>query len=1133
MVIREGYRPLARLESIVEGKSKGVVVDRIADEVVILVFPSKLDTESLTSSDVVLKVKNCVDGDKVDEVVDDNASVSKFTSAWQNTQHIKLNFNFNSTQLTEDGLAVKLNTDKEMANSQVLKKSLVIKLLGQDISFSILCLFASMDSLEEVLSGGPWYIGNHIIGMDRWSSSISTESLKGITSPVWIRFPGLPLSCWDEENIPMIASMIRVPMMLDGNSFKWGKREYARCCVQIDLERKHPKGVWIEGLHGRTFQQVEYEKLTSLCYQCGRVGHNKNVCPNAVSVLDKEKSIQEAKEVLKQGKAIKDDGEIPVTLNKFQTLDSDLEEGEVIEKASVELLKKSKMVDSDEAVVTPEGARKREASLYLRDIVKDYKGFFMGLTETKMSSIDKNDIDQIIGSDWDYFHHPAIGMSGGILVIWKKELASFEIVDHSSQLIMGHLNINALGKWNIATVYEALHNIPMAKVHHLPRVASDHAPISLNLVEPHNQKSVFLRFEDTWKSYPPTWNIIFKAWNKLDFCSSAEVLQRKLRSSLKALYYRNKNKSFQKKWSAREYKLTDWSSCLENLRISKEDAKLLKADFTKEEFTKAVFKQGNNKSPGSDGITTSFFKFYWKIVEEDTWKAIDDFFKPDIIYNVWKDSLIVLIPKIKKPTIPSNYRPISLCQSTYKFVATMILNRMKNYIAKCITEEQAAFLNGRSMSDHCLLAQEVIHKLRISKRRTGFMAIKLDMEQAYDSMNWETLFQVLNMFGFPKRMIMLIMERVRNARFSFMINGRTSKWSIAENGFRQGCPLSPYLYILCSHLFSLAMQQRGQELGIQISQRAHKVSHLLFADDVLLFSQASKTLATKLYKIVVDFCSWTGLRVNDAKSQIMFRKGMQKVEMLQVKKILKFKIVEEFQYLGVLHEIDRCCRNFIWHKRDGKKGLHYIAWKTMCKSKSQGGLNFHSAVSRSGPIKARLTWRVLKNQNSLLHQIMTGKYGDSWWQVSGSNGKSIAWKVLNEGAEHLKPLLRWRVVNGRKIDVLKDIWLLDKRLVEWPITANCVGLEGLKLSNFITENGFWNLEELQCFFTDEIITLVLQLPIDRDADEDYLEEIYFPLGKTLTARALEASSMENSGEGDMGFYTWLTKLKLSVRVELF
>ncbi|XP_020676925.1 uncharacterized protein LOC110095645 [Dendrobium catenatum] len=268
------------------------------------------------------------------------------------------------------------------------------------------------------------------------------------------------------------------------------------------------------------------------------------------------------------------------------------------------------------------GIRKREASLYLREIVNEYEGFFIGLTKTKLYSLDRCDINMIIGNDWDYFHHPVNSTSGGILVMWKRALASFDVTEHSSQLIMGTHNSNNLGKWNIATVYggrdvqtcrklwqdlegcligdnpaiiggdfncilskedkkggkrfhfskgpkemkmfltnndfhdigfvgpnftwrnnkegnsriwerldrcflnsSALHKIPMAKVCHLSRVASDHAPISLNMVEPQILKSKFIRFGDTWKSYPATWNIVLKAWKKADFGSNAEVLQ--------------------------------------------------------------------------------------------------------------------------------------------------------------------------------------------------------------------------------------------------------------------------------------------------------------------------------------------------------------------------------------------------------------------------------------------------------------------------------------------------------------------------------------------------------------------------------------------------------------------------------
>ncbi|KAI0519593.1 hypothetical protein KFK09_007044 [Dendrobium nobile] len=127
---------------------------------------------------------------------------------------------------------------------------------------------------------------------------------------------------------------------------------------------------------------------------------------------------------------------------------------------------------------------------------------------------------------------------------------------------------------------------------------------------------------------------------------------------------------------------------------------MLNKEFDMEECRVAVFQQGNNKSPGSDGVTSSFFKSYWNIVGETTWLAIKKFFSTGIMHRNWKDTLIVLIPKVNNPIVPSNFRPISLCQTTYKIVASMLVNRLKNLMSKMISEEQLAFIPGRTMSDH-------------------------------------------------------------------------------------------------------------------------------------------------------------------------------------------------------------------------------------------------------------------------------------------------------------------------------------------------------------------------------------------------------------------------------------------------
>ncbi|XP_020700819.1 uncharacterized protein LOC110112820, partial [Dendrobium catenatum] len=229
-------------------------------------------------------------------------------NAWTKPRHINIDWNSETTELSDDGVAVLLNSEKEEKNKHVLRNSVVIKVLGNNVPFPmcslelrkqwsryvafhltsigmdwILCSFKTEEVVEEVINGGPWFVGGHIVGMDRWTTEFDPYSFKWITAPIWIHLLCLALYCWDDDNIAIIASQIGTPKYFDGNTFRWGKREFARICVKMDLENKLPNGVWVEGAAGRFFQRVEYEKVDLLCYKCGRVGHNQNGSPVEVA----------------------------------------------------------------------------------------------------------------------------------------------------------------------------------------------------------------------------------------------------------------------------------------------------------------------------------------------------------------------------------------------------------------------------------------------------------------------------------------------------------------------------------------------------------------------------------------------------------------------------------------------------------------------------------------------------------------------------------------------------------------------------------------------------------------------------------------------------------------------------------
>ncbi|KAI0496493.1 hypothetical protein KFK09_022810 [Dendrobium nobile] len=280
---------------------------------------------------------------------------------------------------------------------------------------------------------------------------------------------------------------------------------------------------------------------------------------------------------------------------------------------------------------------------------------------------------------------------------------------------------------------------------------------------------------------------------------------------------------FNMKWRRRKYCLDNWPLALKTLIEAYVNH--LEAQFSFEEVDLVVKILGNNISPGADGITYSFIKNYWRIIGKDTWLAILHFLETGKLDPKWKEDLVILIPKVMNPIYPSNYYPISLCVSVYKIIAKLLLNRLLKVFHGLISEEQVAFIKGRSLTNHALLAQELFNKMRFSKAKKGLVAIKLDMEQAYDSMAWDTLRKVLKYFGFPTKFSNLLVECVENPEFFIMING------ISRMGLKQIVDLDRvvlYLLIYLSYALNSCLTLKATKVGIWESWLFQMVLNLPF-----------------------------------------------------------------------------------------------------------------------------------------------------------------------------------------------------------------------------------------------------------------------------------------------------------------
>ena len=135
-------------------------------------------------------------------------------------------------------------------------------------------------------------------------------------------------------------------------------------------------------------------------------------------------------------------------------------------------------------------------------------------------------------------------------------------------------------------------------------------------------------------------------------------------------------------------------------------------------------------------------------------------------------TFLTLIPKIHSPRNVTDFRPISLSNVLYKFVAKVLANRLKTLLPNIISEHQSAFIPGRLITDNILITHETLHHLK-SKRagRMGYMTLKLDMRKAYDRVEWVFLEKIMLKMGFNVRWVSTIMACIKSVSYSILLNG--------------------------------------------------------------------------------------------------------------------------------------------------------------------------------------------------------------------------------------------------------------------------------------------------------------------------------------------------------------------------
>ena len=236
----------------------------------------------------------------------------------------------------------------------------------------------------------------------------------------------------------------------------------------------------------------------------------------------------------------------------------------------------------------------------------------------------------------------------------------------------------------------------------------------------------------------------------------------------------------------------DWHLTMEGLdfnRIDVEEATRLEEVFTEEEVFSALSDLNGDKAPGPDGFPLSFWQSCWEFVKEEVMGFLKEFHEHDKFVKSLNSTFLVLIPKKAGAEDLRDFRPISLMGGLYKLLAKVLANRLKKVVGKVVSSAQNAFIEGRQILDATLIANEAIDFLL--KRNESGVLCKLDIEKAYDHLNWNFLLFVMRSMGFGEKGTGWIYWCISTATFSVLINGTPAGFSTVQGGCVRGIHFLP------------------------------------------------------------------------------------------------------------------------------------------------------------------------------------------------------------------------------------------------------------------------------------------------------------------------------------------------------
>ena len=328
-----------------------------------------------------------------------------------------------------------------------------------------------------------------------------------------------------------------------------------------------------------------------------------------------------------------------------------------------------------------------------------------------------------------------------------------------------------------------------------------------------------------------------------------------------------------------------------NIRPSESDIEVDTSCPTLEEVKDSIAAMKNWKSPGLDRVTAEMIK----AEDKETPVAMTEIFKKiwqgEQTPEEWKVGLIIKLPKKGDLTDCNNWRGITLLPLTCKIFSRIILKRLQATVDKNLRQEQAGFRKGKSCNEQIFILRQILEQS--AEWNTTIYTNFIDFEKAFDSLHRDSLWKIMRHYGIPPKLVNITQLLYTNFSAAVLCENNLSESFQIKTGVKQGCILSPFLFIMAvDWLMNTTTKGKQRDIRWTLSSM---LEDLDFADDLALLSSKQKDMQDKTSELDSN-SKKIGLKIHAGKTKLIrARNTTSKPVEIHGKEIEE---VEVFTYLG-------------------------------------------------------------------------------------------------------------------------------------------------------------------------------------------------------------------------------------------